>query len=49
MSENEVFPVNTDIAKSSWITDEKYTEMYKESIADPEAFWGEQAFYARLY
>ena len=41
MSENEVFPVNTDIAKSSWITDEKYKEMYKESIADPEAFWGE--------
>ena len=41
MSENEVFPVNTDIAKSSWITDEKYKEMYKESIVDPEAFWGE--------
>ncbi len=42
MSENEVFPVNTDIADSSWISGEKYREMYEESIGDPETFWGEQ-------
>ena len=41
MSENEVFPVNTDIANSSWISEEKYREMYEKSIGDPEAFWGE--------
>ena len=38
MSENEVFPVNTDIANSSWISEEKYREMYEKSIGDPEAF-----------
>ena len=42
MSENEVFPVKTDIADSSWISDEKYRQMYEKSIEDPEAFWGEQ-------
>ena len=41
MSENEVFPVNTDIANSSWISEEKYREMYEKSIGEPEAFWGE--------
>ena len=40
MSENEVFPVKTDIADSSWISDEKYRQMYEKSIEDPEAFWG---------
>ncbi len=42
MSENEVFPVNAEIADSSWISGEKYREMYEESIGDPETFWGEQ-------
>ncbi|MFO1434764.1 MAG: acetate--CoA ligase [Candidatus Competibacteraceae bacterium] len=43
MSEAKVYPVPAEFAKTAWINDEQYKEMYARSIADPEGFWSEQA------
>jgi acetyl-CoA synthetase len=40
MSAN-VYPVPDDIAKGALIDKAKYDAMYKQSIEDPEGFWGE--------
>ena len=37
----DVFPVPAAIAKNAIITAEKYEAMYKESVENPEKFWGE--------
>ncbi len=42
MSESHVYPVPADLAASAWVDNDKYLEMYKQSIDDPEGFWGEQ-------
>ena len=42
MSENEIFPVPEKTAKTAFIDDQKYIEMYQESIENPEGFWREQ-------
>jgi len=42
MSDNTLFPVHADVAKSAWIDDAKYKELYERSVKDPEGFWGEQ-------
>ncbi|WP_169570246.1 acetate--CoA ligase [Sneathiella limimaris] len=41
MSTNEVYPVSDEVAKSAWIDNAKYEEMYKASVEDPEGFWAE--------
>ena len=41
MTEEHVFPVSPEIAKSAWCDNDKYLAMYKRSIEDPEGFWGE--------
>ena len=38
---NDVFPVPADVASSAWADNDKYLEMYKQSVEDPEGFWGE--------
>ena len=38
----KTYPVPADFAAKANLTPEKYREMYAASIADPEAFWGEQ-------
>ncbi len=43
MSEEQVFPVPEAVAKTAWCDNEKYVQMYKRSVADPEGFWAEQA------
>ncbi|MEQ9347099.1 MAG: acetate--CoA ligase [Thalassospira sp.] len=40
MSAN-VYPVPGDIAKSALIDKSKYDAMYKQSVEDPDGFWGE--------
>jgi len=40
MSAN-VYPVSDDIAKGALIDKAKYDAMYKQSVEDPEGFWGE--------
>jgi len=41
MSEHHVFPVPADIAAASHCDNDKYLEMYKQSVDDPDGFWGE--------
>lgn len=43
MSESKIYPVKSDAASNTWITDEKYQEMYQHSIDSPDEFWAEQA------
>ena len=41
MSDNQLFPVPDAVAKSAWVDNDKYLEMYQASVDDPEAFWAE--------
>jgi acetyl-CoA synthetase len=41
MSDSTIFPVPQDVAENAWADNDTYLEMYKRSIEDPEAFWGE--------
>jgi len=43
MSEEKVYDVPAEFAAKAHITEEKYQEMYKRSVEDPDGFWGEQA------
>ena len=43
MSEEKIYPVPGNIAKSAYIDSAKYQEMYKRSMDDPGGFWSEQA------
>jgi acetyl-CoA synthetase len=42
MSEDLIFPVADEVANRAWADNDKYLEMYKQSVDDPEGFWGEQ-------
>lgn len=39
----DLYPVPPETAKSAWINETKYKEMYEKSIKDPEGFWAEEA------
>ncbi|MBS3803073.1 MAG: acetate--CoA ligase [Oleiphilaceae bacterium] len=41
MTDKKVYPVKPEFAKRALITREKYEQMYRQSVEDPEAFWGE--------
>ncbi|OOY96309.1 acetate--CoA ligase [Solemya velum gill symbiont] len=43
MSEVKTYPVPEAFAAQANVTAEQYEAMYKQSIEDPSAFWGEQA------
>lgn len=43
MTDENVFPVPDAIAKSAWINNEQYLEMYKRSVEDSAGFWAEHA------
>jgi len=43
MSASKIYPVKKDFAANTHITESQYNEMYKQSINNPEKFWGEQA------
>jgi hypothetical protein len=43
MSGDKVYEVSKEIASHAWINAEQYDEMYRRSIEDSDAFWGEQA------
>jgi acetyl-CoA synthetase len=38
---SEVYPIPAELAKSAWVDETKYAEMYERSVKDPEGFWGE--------
>ncbi|MEE2760815.1 MAG: acetate--CoA ligase, partial [Pseudomonadota bacterium] len=41
MSEDQLFPVPENYAAHAWVDNEKYLQMYKASVYDPEGFWSE--------
>ncbi len=41
--EAEVYPVRPEWAERAWINRQKYEEMYRRSVTDPEGFWSEMA------
>ena len=41
MSEDKIYDVSDEWAKRAHADKSKYEEMYKASVADPDAFWGE--------
>jgi acetyl-CoA synthetase len=41
MSNETVIPVAPAVAKAAWADEAMYREMYKASVENPEAFWGE--------
>lgn len=43
MTEHKTYPINPDLAAHAHIDADKYSSMYKRSIAEPESFWAEQA------
>jgi len=42
MSENNIYPVSSEVAKKSLLTNDQYLSGYAESIEDPEKFWNEK-------
>ncbi|HEY8596423.1 MAG TPA: acetate--CoA ligase [Devosiaceae bacterium] len=43
MSTDQVFKPSADAVARTYVTAERYEEMYRQSITDPDAFWAEQA------
>lgn len=43
MTEEKIYPVPEAIRKNAFIDDEKYLEMYRRSLDEPDAFWAGQA------
>jgi len=43
MAAGKVYPVPKATADNALINSEQYRQMYRQSIDDPNTFWGEQA------
>ncbi len=43
MSDGKIYNILPDAAAKAHISEEKYQEMYAQSISDPDSFWAEQA------
>src|SRR5687768_1068926 len=43
MCSETVHPVPAEWKQKTWCTQEQYQAMYQRSLADPEAFWADQA------
>ena len=43
MSEAKLYPVQQEWAERAYIDADKYREMYRRSVEDPDGFWAEQA------
>ena len=43
MSESKTYPVKSDVASNTWVTDAQYQEMYQRSIDSPDEFWADKA------
>ena len=41
MTENKIYPVNSETENHALINKQKYQEMYDYSVSDPEGFWGD--------
>ncbi len=43
MSDSKVYQVSPEVARRAHIDKQKYQQLYKRSVDDPEGFWAEQA------
>ncbi|GHB24878.1 acetate--CoA ligase [Salinicola rhizosphaerae] len=44
MSEHQrLYPVDASLAASAWVDADRYRELYRQSVEDPDTFWREQA------
>ncbi|TPV56522.1 acetate--CoA ligase [Aestuariibacter sp. GS-14] len=43
MTASKIYPVPESIKASTHLTQEQYEQMYKQSVDDPDGFWGEYA------
>jgi len=43
MSDDQIYPVPADFAAQANITQDQYSQMYRQSVDDPAGFWVEQA------
>ncbi len=41
MTDEKIYPVPDHVRKSAWVDNDRYIEMYRRSVEDPESFWGE--------
>ena len=41
MSDDMVFPVRGDVAKTAWADNDRFLDMYRRSVEDTEGFWAE--------
>ncbi|MEE9142936.1 MAG: acetate--CoA ligase [Gammaproteobacteria bacterium] len=41
MTDEKIYPVPDHVRKSAWVDNDRYIEMYRQSVEDPESFWGE--------
>ena len=41
MTDKHLYPVSPDVAKRALLNREQYDEMYRQSVEDPDTFWGE--------
>ena len=49
MTATKIYPVPDNIRQATHVTPQQYDEMYQASVADPAAFWGEQAGFLDWY
>ncbi len=42
MSDSKIYDVPAEWAQKAYVDNDKYLEMYAQSVSDPDAFWGEQ-------
>lgn len=43
MPTEKIYPVPANFAHRAYVNAEQYRALYQRSVADPAAFWGEQA------
>ncbi|WP_320820994.1 acetate--CoA ligase [Thalassolituus sp.] len=43
MSDDKMYEVKPEFANSAWIDNEKYLQMYQQSVINPDGFWREEA------
>ena len=41
MTDKQVYPVSPEVAKQALLNREQYEKMYRQSVDDPDTFWGE--------
>ncbi|MFP6845969.1 MAG: acetate--CoA ligase [Thalassolituus sp.] len=43
MSDDKIYEIKPEFANSAWIDNDKYLQMYQQSVINPDGFWREEA------